>query len=138
MQRIGDWWFDPLLARLWCDGEERHLDPKEVSVLRHLAEAAPNPVSIEELLDRSWPGVVVGDNAVHQVVGRLRRALGDKARNPTYIETLPKRGYRLLVLPEIVDAQTMLATQSGRWPRSRIWIALLAVALAAGGFSMWT
>jgi DNA-binding winged helix-turn-helix (wHTH) protein len=103
MQRIGDWTFDPSTGRLRrCDGVERHLDLKEVSVLEHLAERAPRPVSVEALLDRSWRGVVVGDNTVHQVVGRLRRSLGDSARRPSYIETLPKRGYRLIV--PVVDA----------------------------------
>ena len=97
MPSLGDWSFEAETARLRRGDEDVHLDPKEASVLAHLAEAAPNPVSIDALLERSWPGVFVGDNAVHRVVARLRKAFGDSARKPSYIETLPKRGYRLLV-----------------------------------------
>src|SRR5690606_18642573 len=80
------------------------LDPKELAVLLLLAERAPGAVSTDELLDHVWPGVVVGDNVVHQVITRLRRALGDDARRPRYIETLRKRGYRLLVIPAALSS----------------------------------
>lgn len=93
---IGDFVLDIPSQRLQKDGEEHLLDPKDMSVLLHIAEAAPGLVSTEELLARSWPGAVVGDNVVHQVIGHLRKALGDSARAPTYLETLPRRGYRLL------------------------------------------
>jgi TolB-like protein len=119
MQRLGDWLFDSDLGRLRRGPEECQLEPKEASVLAHLAEAAPNPVNVEALLDRSWPGVVVSDNSVHQVVARLRRALGDSARNSTYIETLPKRGYRLLVF--VADAEGHEAAVRQRGYRAIGW-----------------
>lgn len=104
--QIGDFVLDITSQRLVTEaGEERHLDPKDLSVLLHIAEASPNVVSTEELLNRSWPGVIVGDNAVHQVIGHLRKAFGDKARNPSYIETLPRRGYRLLVPVKPVEVE---------------------------------
>ena len=43
-----------------------------------------------------WPGVIVGDEVLTQSVIKLRRALGDDPRSPSYIETIPKRGYRLV------------------------------------------
>jgi tetratricopeptide (TPR) repeat protein len=132
MQRLGDWSFDPNSARLRRGGEERHLDPKEVSVLAHLAEEAPNPVSVEALLDRSWPGVVVGDNTVHQVVGRLRKALGDSARSPSYIETLPKRGYRLIVF----DGSAV--PRLSPWRRLQSYVAVLALMGGVAAFLVWT
>lgn len=139
MYRIGDWSFDPLAARLCRADEERRLDPKEVSVLAHLIEDAPNPVSIEALLDRSWPGVIVGDNAVHQVVGRLRKALGDKARHPIYIETLPRRGYRLLIEPgPVPHAPTTTSSPRRWWDRWQIWVALATASAGAAGISLWT
>lgn len=94
---IGDFTFEPDAQTLTGNGKQTRLDPKDLSVLRHLIEAAPSVVSTEDLLNRSWPGSVVGDNALQQVIARLRRAFGDDARSPTYIETLPRRGYRLLV-----------------------------------------
>ena len=53
-------------------------------------------VSREALLAEVWPGVVVGDDALTQVVIKLRKALGDAPESPAYIQTIPKRGYRLV------------------------------------------
>lgn len=139
MQRVGDWSFDPLAARLCRDGEERHLDPKEAAVLTHLLEAAPHPVSLEALLERNWPGVIVGDNAVQQVVARLRKALGDSARNPAYIETLPKRGYRLLVVPPSDPVPTAVTRSRSDWLRRwQPYAALIALVGAAAVISVST
>ncbi len=67
-----------------------------MEVLMQLADHGGQVVSREELLDKVWPGVVVGDEALTQGVIKLRRALGDDPRSPSYIETIPKRGYRLI------------------------------------------
>ena len=61
-----------------------------------LAERAGKVVSREELLSAVWPGVVVGDEVLTQAVIKLRKALGDAPRKPEYIETISKRGYRLI------------------------------------------
>jgi DNA-binding winged helix-turn-helix (wHTH) protein/TolB-like protein/tetratricopeptide (TPR) repeat protein len=140
MQRLGNWWFDAELARLQRGSESCHLDPKEVSVLVHLAEEAPNPVSMAALLDRSWPGVIVGDNAVHQVVAKLRRALGDSARNPIYIETLPRRGYRLMV--PLVESDRSAEGGDGPAARNSLtpswWLAgASTLLLIAAGLLVW-
>ena len=49
------------------------------------------------LLDRVWPDVVVVTNVVYQAIAQLRKALGDEARAPRYIECVPRRGYRIIV-----------------------------------------
>jgi DNA-binding winged helix-turn-helix (wHTH) protein len=54
-------------------------------------------VSKHELLDAVWPGTYISDDGLVQCVVEIRRALGDSARSPRYVLTLPKRGYRLLV-----------------------------------------
>ncbi len=93
---IGQWVLDLGSQQLQRNGESHALNPKEMSVLLQLTWAAPNLVTTDELLDDSWPEVVVGDHVLHEVIGRLRRMLGDSARRPAYIETLRKRGYRLI------------------------------------------
>ncbi len=94
--RLGEWEFD-LGTQLLKRGEETYrLDPVEIQVLLHLIENAPNLIRTEELLARSWPDVVVGDNVVHRVIARLRKSLGDSSRHPKYIETLSRRGYRFI------------------------------------------
>jgi len=92
---IGNWRLEPGIHRLVSGDRSHQLDPKQMAVLLHLIERAPELVSHDDLLSRNWPGVVVGDNALHQVIRQLRRLLGDDARSPIYIETLAKRGYRL-------------------------------------------
>jgi DNA-binding winged helix-turn-helix (wHTH) protein/tetratricopeptide (TPR) repeat protein len=93
--RLGDWEVDLRAQRLTRSDEIYPLDPKTIGVLVHLAEAAPNFVSIRSLLARTWPGAVVGDNALYQVISRLRRCFADDPHAPAVLETLSKRGYRL-------------------------------------------
>jgi len=61
-----------------------------------LAERAGKVVSIEELLDQVWPGVTVTQDSVYQSVASLRRLLGDDPKQPVYIATVPRLGYRLV------------------------------------------
>ena len=89
---IGSASFDPGTQRLKRGGREIRLNPKEAQVLLELAAGAPNLVPREHLLARVWAGTIVGDNALDQVIARLRRALSDDTRKPGCIETLPKRG----------------------------------------------
>jgi DNA-binding winged helix-turn-helix (wHTH) protein len=93
---IGDHHVEPAANLI---GGQR-IDSKAMEVLLCLARAAPEVVSHARLLECVWPHVVVGDNVVHQAVAHLRKALGDDARSPRYIETIPRRGYRLLVEPK--------------------------------------
>ena len=67
-----------------------------------LAERAGQVVSIDELLDHVWSGVIVTPDSVYQAVASLRRLLGDDPRQPAYIATVPRLGYRLIAA---VDAQ---------------------------------
>jgi DNA-binding winged helix-turn-helix (wHTH) protein/TolB-like protein/Flp pilus assembly protein TadD len=112
--RIGDWQVDPATNELARPGEVVRIEPKAMEVLVALAGRAGRAVSREELLAAVWPGVVVGDETLTQSIIKLRRALGDNPRSPSYIETISKRGYRL-VAP--VNA-----------PRRRRWLAPAACA----------
>ena len=80
-------------------GTER-IESKAMEVLLALVNAAPDPITPQELLEQVWPDTVVVDNVVHKAVAHLRRALGDDAQNPKYIETIPRRGYRLIAQVE--------------------------------------
>ena len=61
-----------------------------------LADHADQVVSIDDLLKHAWPEVIVTPDSVYQAVASLRRALGDDPRQPTYIETVPRLGYRMV------------------------------------------
>jgi len=94
--RIGEWWVDASTNEIGRGGETVRLEPKAMEVLAVLARSAGEVVSRERLLATVWPGVVVGEEVLTQSIIKLRRALGDNPREPAYIETISKRGYRLI------------------------------------------
>lgn len=93
---LGDWRVEPRAGRISGPDGERELEPKVMDLLCLLAEAEGEVVSRETMAGRIWPGVTVNDDALGRCVWKLRRALGDPARTPRYVATVPKRGYRLL------------------------------------------
>lgn len=70
-----------------------------------LAEHAGEVVSIDDLLDQVWSGVVVTPDSVYQAVAALRRLLGDDAKQPAYIATVPRLGYRMVAAVRAWDDQ---------------------------------
>lgn len=103
---VGPWRVDSGTGELCRGTESLRVEPKVVEVLVYLAQRAGQVVSRDELLSAVWPGVVVGDDALTQAVIKLRKALGDDAKRPAYIETLAKRGYRLIAPVSAVNAPT--------------------------------
>ncbi len=90
--RLGDRWITPDAN----DIDGTRVEAKSMDVLVALVEASPSVMSGSALLERVWPDVVVVDNVVYQAVAQLRKALGDDSHVPRYIETIPRRGYRLI------------------------------------------
>jgi DNA-binding winged helix-turn-helix (wHTH) protein len=84
-------------GELWHGGTEVRLTPRAAAVLALLLERAPQVVTKQELLDRVWEQSSVGNEALTSCIKELRRALDDDAREPRYIETRHRRGYRLVV-----------------------------------------
>jgi TolB-like protein/DNA-binding winged helix-turn-helix (wHTH) protein/Tfp pilus assembly protein PilF len=103
--RIGAWRVDPALCEISKDGNTLKLEPREMQLLLYLAARPGRVVSVEQLLEQVWSGVVVTSSSVYQAVASLRRSLGDDTREPTYIANVPRRGYRLVApVAEWVDA----------------------------------
>jgi len=94
--RIGDWHVDPAVGQISRAGEVVRLEARTLRLLLDLAEHAGQVVSIDELLDRVWAGVIVTPDSVYQAVAALRRLLGDDPKQPRYIATVPRLGYRLV------------------------------------------
>jgi DNA-binding winged helix-turn-helix (wHTH) protein len=93
---LGEWLVEPTLDRITRDGREVRLRPRAMDVLIVLSLSSGKLVTKNALLDEVWRTEYVGDHALTQVVAELRAALGDDARNPTFIENIPRRGYRLV------------------------------------------
>lgn len=94
--RIGDWRVNPSSCELSRSGETARLEARTMRLLLCLAERPGEVVSIEELLDKAWSGVTVSSDSVYQAVASVRRLLGDDPKQPTYIATVPRLGYRML------------------------------------------
>ena len=94
--RIGDWRIDPDLGQISRPGETARLEARTMRLLLCLAEHAGNTVSIDDLLTNVWPEVTVTPDSVYQAMASLRRLLGDDPKEPRYIVTVPRLGYRLI------------------------------------------
>ncbi|MEM6704493.1 MAG: LpqB family beta-propeller domain-containing protein [Acidobacteriota bacterium] len=94
--RIGDIVVEPTLNRIDKGNETLTVEPRVMDLLVLLAESPGRVFSREEILERVWPGTAVQDDALRRVVTLLRRALDDDPKEPRYIETITRRGYRLV------------------------------------------
>jgi transcriptional activator of cad operon len=94
--RIGEWRLDPVSSTLSRGEETVPLDPRSLDLLLCLVKEPGRVVTTDELLDKVWPDVTVGQDSVYQAVAGLRRSLGDNSRQPAYIATVPRKGYRLI------------------------------------------
>jgi DNA-binding winged helix-turn-helix (wHTH) protein len=92
----------PSRRLLLRDGEELALIPRYFELLLLLLERRGEAVSRREILDAAWSDVVVTDNALNQAVRILRRTLDDDSRNPVFIRTVSRHGYRF-VWPEVAE-----------------------------------
>jgi Tol biopolymer transport system component/DNA-binding winged helix-turn-helix (wHTH) protein len=143
--QIGDWIIQPSVNRLRRGDEVVRLEPKVMQVLVCLSEDAGEVVSREDLIARVWPDVFVTDDVLHRAIRELRRVFGDSSSQPRYIETIRKRGYRLMVptatavrhveavpasTPAAVSSPTVSIVPSPRWPFSFV-AAGVALTIAA-------
>jgi DNA-binding winged helix-turn-helix (wHTH) protein len=127
--RIGAFELDPRSGDLWRDGRCRALPEQPLAVLKALLQRPGEIVRGEELCQLLWPSGTFVDfeHGLNAAVKRLRDALGDTADVPGYIETIPRRGYRLIapvdrgdvrddqVLP---SARSRLSALAGRFDRA--------------------
>jgi transcriptional activator of cad operon len=110
--RVGDWCVSPAVGQISKDEQIVRLDARTMRLLIYLAERAGQVVSSEELLAEVWAGVVVTQDSVYQAVASLRRLLGDDARQPQYIATVPRLGYRLIARVVPWDEQSWLSVDA--------------------------
>jgi DNA-binding winged helix-turn-helix (wHTH) protein/TolB-like protein/Flp pilus assembly protein TadD len=94
--QVGAWTLEPDLNQLSAAGKTVKVEPKAMAVLLCLASRAGQVVSRETLIADAWPDVIVGDDSLTQVIIKLRKALEDDPDRPAYIQTVTKRGYRLV------------------------------------------
>ena len=97
---------------LWREGTCIKLTPKAFALLRYFLEHAGRLVTKETLWQAIWQGTAVTDAALTMCLSEIRKALGDNAKTPRYIETVHRRGYRfiapLLSTPPVPSAESLV------------------------------
>jgi len=94
--RVGDWLVEPDLNRISSEDKTVSIEPKVVDVLVFMAANAGEVLPKEKIMQAVWPGTFVSEGILSYSISELRRAFGDDARNPSFIQTIPRRGYRLI------------------------------------------
>ena len=94
--RIGEFHVEPPLHSVSGPAGSVSLEPKVMLVLVCLAEHGDQVVPKERLMRAVWPDTFVGDDVLTRAISELRRVFGDDVRNPRFIQTIPKSGYRLM------------------------------------------
>lgn len=115
------------------------LDPRLVSLLKLLVDHRGELVSKEVILETVWAETTVAKDTVAVAIYELRKAFGDDARQPRYLETVPKRGYRLIAKVEALEPADPLESQERphrpvrfvSWPRLALLAAVCLLATAA-------
>jgi Tol biopolymer transport system component/DNA-binding winged helix-turn-helix (wHTH) protein len=99
---FGDVYVDFSRMTVTRGGSRVDIEPKVFDLLRFLVAQRDRLVTKEELLDGVWRDTFVAPNALTRAVTQLRKALGDSADEPRYVETVAKRGYRFIA-PVVID-----------------------------------
>ena len=131
---FGDIRVDLRLQTVTRAGEPVALEPKTYEVLQYLLAHRERLVTKEELLDTVWKDVFVTPNVLTRAIAQLRRGLGDDAHEPSYIETVARRGYRFVATVTEVGRPGLAPGPAPGPPRRKIpgWaVAAAVVALAA-------
>ena len=115
---LGDWLVQPGLNRLSRNGTARHVRPQLMDILVCLAGASGRPVPRDEIMSHVWPGqLTVTESAVARCIAELRHALDDQAMAPTLIETIHKRGYRVIApVAAVEDRPPSASAPASRQP----------------------
>ncbi len=124
--RVGPLLVQPDQLLIIHDGSEIALEPRMMEVLVALAEHAGEVISAEQLLIEVWRGSFYGDNPVHKAIAHLRRLVGDDSRAPRFIETIRKRGYRLIAKVSFPDDYRRAAIQTSAWSGRSPYVGLSA------------
>jgi len=99
---------------VFCDLQQtltdnQHIEQLEPMVVELLSYFCQNPskiISRDELVESVWLGRTITDNAVNRVVTKLRKVLSDNPKQPKFIATFPKKGYKFIVTPRLLDPKT--------------------------------
>ena len=147
--RVGNWRVFPSICRLERGEETLKLEPKVMQVLQFLARQPGAVVSRGDLEAGVWGDRVVGYEALGRTVAQLRKALGDDSKQPQFVETIPKKGYRLIApvnpLEQTLDSnqrssaiELAAASDRAKRPKIQLMVFLVTATVIAVGAVLWS
>jgi DNA-binding winged helix-turn-helix (wHTH) protein len=109
--------------QLWRENREIRLAPKVFAVLRYLVEHPGELITKNTFFQSLWPDVYVTDAVLSVYIGKAREALGDDSKNPRFIETVHRRGYRFIAaitaVPQPASTETLVGSEATLRPMIR-------------------
>jgi TolB-like protein/DNA-binding winged helix-turn-helix (wHTH) protein len=111
---VGDLLVEPAMNKISRDLRTISLRPQVMELLVYLASNEGQVVSVEELLDTLWPGKVVTFGTLYNCIGELRHAISCLDDTQPYIETIPKKGYRLAVAVGTLPESSTMRADAGK------------------------
>ena len=108
---VGHWLAQPSLNLIVEGGTVRRLEPQVMDLLVYLASTGGRVISKDEIINAVWDGRFIAEATLTRSMADLRRALGDDQRSPQYIETIAKRGYRLVATVSPAGRRAVPAAQ---------------------------
>lgn len=132
---FGRWTVIPERGLIRDGEEERRIEPLVMDVFVVLASHGGNVVTKDQLIDEVWDGRPQMDDVITRCITVLRRALGDNAKSPTYIETLQRRGYRVMLPVNMPDE--IGRTDASRTADAKSGFAAFAVTVVAVIAIIW-
>src|SRR5215510_13078729 len=111
--RFGEFVLSPRRRLLIRGGHEQPLIPRYFDLLVFLIERRGDAVHRRDIFDRVWRDVIVSDSALSQAIRTIRRAIGDDSREPRFIRTVSRHGYRF-VFPDVTAEDDEGDSQAAR------------------------
>jgi DNA-binding winged helix-turn-helix (wHTH) protein len=129
---LAEWRVQPSLNRLTRGATTVRIEPKMMDVLLFLARHAGQVVSKDAIADAVWPDLFISESVITRAIAGLRKALEDDAQAPRFIETIAKRGYRLLTLPAVALREPPPAPPAPAPPAAAIPSSIGSIPFAVG------
>ncbi len=133
--RVGEFLIEPQLNSITRDGQSTRLEPKVMHVLQCLSNAAGEVLSKEQLMQAVWTDTIVTDDVLTRAVSELRKAFRDDSKEPRYIQTIPKSGYRLIAHvsydksePDTISKKSRIRAENhpaSSWPIRLNWLVII-------------
>jgi DNA-binding winged helix-turn-helix (wHTH) protein len=121
--RFSEFIISPRRRMLLRNGREQPLIPRYFDLLVFLIERRGDAVHRRDIFDRVWGDVIVSDSALSQAIRTIRRVLGDESREPRFVRTVPRHGYRFVftdVIEEDDDGEWRTAEPGPREPEAAV------------------